>query len=66
MNDHLPFDLGWRGTAERVPSTKWDAFKLKRFPSWLLKRFPVRYNLVNVKIEAVSMLPKSTSIHREV
>ena len=42
------------------PATWWGHFKLKKFPKWLLKKFPVKYNtyLQTVVFKEIAVFPK--------
>lgn len=36
-------DLGDRNIAILMPKSRWDRFKERRFPNWLLEKFPAQY-----------------------
>ena len=42
------------------PATWWDHFKVKKFPKWLLKKFPVKCNtyLQTVVFKEIAVFPK--------
>lgn len=48
VNFHIPGRqvLGHRA----IPRTWWDAFKIEKFPQWLLNQFPARYEYLEVEI----------------
>lgn len=55
--------------AARFPKTWWDAFKLRWFPKWALKRWPAEWEVVRFRVEAtqffldVPHVPGRSTVH---